>query len=265
MFIVDSSETVEYLMVCVQVMIMEQKQIEIILKNYGLSEKEAKIYFVCLKMGSASVVSIARASKLPKSTCYDRLNSLIDKGLISQIVKNSTRFYEAADPKVFMNLIDEKKKQIESIIPSLSTYKNTAPEKPNVTFYEGIGGIKTILSDIISCGLEVRILGNFSNFEQVTRHVAPQFIKKRVEKKISCRYISEESSISKKVQEKEGVELRETKITSIMNKQDAEMYIYGTKTAFVVMSRNEPVGVIIDNASISKLQRALFDNLWGCC
>ncbi|MCK4968591.1 MAG: hypothetical protein KAS12_06045 [Candidatus Aenigmarchaeota archaeon] len=242
---------------------MDSKQIEIILKNYGLSDKEAKIYFVCLKMGSASVVSIARASKLPKSTCCDRLNSLIEKGLISQIVKNSTRFYEASDPNVFMNLIDEKKKQIESIIPSLTAFKNTAPEKPNITFYEGVGGIKTILSDIINYRLEVRILGNFSNFEQVTRHVAPQFIKKRVERKIKCFYISEDSSISKNVQEKDSVELRKTKITQIMNKQDAEMYIYGTKTAFVVMSKNEPVGVIIDNAGISNLQRALFDNLWG--
>ena len=244
---------------------MDMDKIGAVLKEHGLNDKEAKVYFTCLKSGSASVVLISNTVKLPKSTCYDILNSLIVKGLVSVIIKNKTRFFEAADPRVLLYRLDEKKKLTEEIIPSLVSLKNSVVEKPKVTFYEGIGGIKSILSDIIETGESVQILGNFSNFEKVTRHVAPQFIKKRVDRQIGCKYISENSEISKIIKQKDFQELRETRITGCMNKQNAECYLYGTKTAFVVMSRNEPVGVIIENKSITELQKALFECLWNAC
>ncbi len=235
------------------------------LKEHGLNDKEAKVYFTCLKSGSASVVLISNTVKLPKSTCYDILNSLIVKGLVSVIIKNKTRFFEAADPRILLYRLDEKKKLTEEIIPSLVSLKNSVVEKPKVTFYEGIGGIKSILSDIIETGEPVQILGNFSNFEKVTRHVASQFIKKRVEQQIMCKYISENSESSKTIKQKDSKELRETKITDKMNNQNAECYLYGTKTAFVVMSRDEPVGLIIESNSINKLQKSLFECLWASC
>jgi len=242
---------------------MDTENIESALKDYGLSEKEARIYIICLRFGSASVVSISRKAKLPKSTCYDLLNALSEKGLVSTIIKNGARFFEASNPAVFTDALDEKKKQIESVLPSLVAIKNSVVEKPNVTFYEGIDGIRTIFNDIISSGKDVRILGNFSNFKNVARHVAPRFIEQRVAKKIFCKYISEASAISRKVKKADKKELRETRITDLMNNQNAECYIYGTKVALVVMSRDEPVGVIIDNQHIAGLQTMLFENLWG--
>ncbi|MCK5474103.1 MAG: helix-turn-helix domain-containing protein [Candidatus Aenigmarchaeota archaeon] len=235
------------------------------LKEHGLNDKEAKVYFTCLKSGSASVVAVSNTVRLPKSTCYDILNSLIVKGLVSVIIKNKTRFFEAADPRVLLDMLDEKKKLTEEIIPSLVSLKNSVVEKPKVTFYEGIGGIKSILSDVIETGEFVQILGNFSNFKKVTRHVAPQFIKKRVERQIMCECLLENSESSKSIKQKDTQELRETRITNRINKQNAECYLYGTKTAFIVMSRDEPVGLIIESKSINELQKTLFECLWNNC
>lgn len=242
---------------------MNTSEIAAALKDYGLSEKEARLYIICLRFGSASVVSIARASKLPKSTCYDLLNSLTEKGLISAIIKNSARFFEAADPRIFLDALDEKRKRMESALPFLETIRNSAVEKPNVTFYEGVDGLKTILNDIISSGKDICMLGNSSNFPNVTRHFAPHFTEKRVARKIFCRYVAENSETSRRIKKADKKELRETRISNMMNNQNVECYVYGSKVALVVMSRDEPVGVIIDNKHIAGLQKTLFEKLWN--
>ncbi|MBD3360848.1 hypothetical protein GF366_03535, partial [Candidatus Peregrinibacteria bacterium] len=54
-----------------------------ILKNLGLSEKEAMVYFSTIKIGTAPVSKIAQAAKINRVTTYDILEKLKQKGLVS--------------------------------------------------------------------------------------------------------------------------------------------------------------------------------------
>ena len=59
------------------------------LVNFGLSEKEAKVYLACLEIGDASANEISLKSDLPRTLVYDILERLIDSGLVSYAILNN--------------------------------------------------------------------------------------------------------------------------------------------------------------------------------
>lgn len=53
------------------------------LKNAGLNTKEATTYLSILELGEASMGQLVKKSKLKRTTLYDLVESLKEKGLIS--------------------------------------------------------------------------------------------------------------------------------------------------------------------------------------
>ena len=69
------------------------------LKEFGLSENEIKIYIDLLKTGTATANRLSKLSGVKRSTTYDNLNLLVNKGLVSSIIKEKVIYFEAIDPK----------------------------------------------------------------------------------------------------------------------------------------------------------------------
>src|SRR3989339_581456 len=94
------------------------------LVDFGLSEEEADLFLLCLKTGEVTVNRIAELSNLARSTVYDILQKLINKGLISTTIKKSTTHYIANNPNVLLRFIDDKRYKIERILPQLEQIQN---------------------------------------------------------------------------------------------------------------------------------------------
>ena len=75
------------------------------LKQFGLSENEVKLYVTLLKTGTSTANRLAELSGLKRSTTYDNLYLLINKGIASLSVKDKVQYYEAAEPQKIVNLI----------------------------------------------------------------------------------------------------------------------------------------------------------------
>jgi len=50
--------------------------LENVLIEYGLSQNQAKVYLACLELGSATVQKISRQAGLPRTTCYQIIETL---------------------------------------------------------------------------------------------------------------------------------------------------------------------------------------------
>src|SRR3989344_2844839 len=57
-----------------------QKNMEDELRDYGLSEKEIKVYIACLKAGACTANRISELADLRRGTTYDIIESLKEKG-----------------------------------------------------------------------------------------------------------------------------------------------------------------------------------------
>ena len=92
-------------------------QIESILKNYGLSQKQATVYVACLELGTGSVQKIARKARLPRSTVYEVLEGLKNNGFVSTYLKKKVRYFSAEEPGQIIKLAEQKTEMLKNALP----------------------------------------------------------------------------------------------------------------------------------------------------
>lgn len=120
-----------------------------ILKEAGLTDGEIKVYLALLELGNATTGPIVDKSGVARSIVYQILERLIEKGLVSYIIKAKTKYYQAANPNKLLEYaqerkskIDENIKEIEKILPDLIS-KKKLKDTSSAKIYFGMKGIRT--------------------------------------------------------------------------------------------------------------------------
>ncbi len=235
---------------------------EQILKEYGLSNNEIKVYLASLALGTSKVNEIARKADLLRTTTYEVLKTLVEKGLVSYVIKSGVRYFEVADPNKLISILEEKKEKVALILPELESLKKSVTEKPAIELYEGKAGLKTILDDIIkSKSKEILTLSSAKIFE-VLMFYFPHWIKERVKSGIHARILQEKVKIIQEFKQRDKSELREIRFLPRDFRINTHIQIYQNKIAMLTLRKEELIGVIIENRDIVETQRSLFEVLW---
>jgi sugar-specific transcriptional regulator TrmB len=125
------------------------------LQDIGLSDKEASVYIALLSVDNDSVLDLASKTKINRTTIYPVLESLAQKGLISEIKIDKKVRFQAEPPERLETYVERRKIQLEEqekrlkdIIPQLRSIYKEDSEKPVVKFYEGREGIISMTEEI---------------------------------------------------------------------------------------------------------------------
>ncbi|MFA4820074.1 MAG: helix-turn-helix domain-containing protein [Candidatus Aenigmatarchaeota archaeon] len=119
-----------------------------VLEDLGFSNAEIKIYLALLELGTSTAGPVLKKSGLQNSVVHMTLGKMVEKGLVSFIKKGKVKYYQPADPKNILRIIDEKKKNFEDILPALLT-RQTKQEKQEAEIFEGFTGFKNMMFDFI--------------------------------------------------------------------------------------------------------------------
>ena len=184
---------------------------EQILKEYGLSDNEIKVYLASLYLGNSKVHDIAKRANLLRTTAYEILKVLINKGLASYIIKSNVRHFEAADPKELINILEEKKRKVKTILPQLQAIKKATIEKPSITVFEGKAGLKTILDQVIDDKPHELLQLSSADILETLEFYFPHWIKRRIKNKIRTRIINQKTTKMIKYKKEGKAKLREVK------------------------------------------------------
>ena len=116
--------------------------------DLGFEEREAAVYIALLQVDTASVIQIAAKTGINRSTVYTILDSLAEKGLVSEIRIGKKVHYQAEKPERLETyveqqqlLLEEQSKRLKDIIPMLKTVSRETGERPVVKYIEGREGI----------------------------------------------------------------------------------------------------------------------------
>lgn len=101
---------------------MESK-ITIILEEYGLDEKEIKVYISLVEKGELNAYALAKMTGIHRSTTYAILERLLIKSFISKIQKDGKTFYSAIEISKIMSKVKEKESLLLSLIPEFERIK----------------------------------------------------------------------------------------------------------------------------------------------
>jgi len=162
-----------------------------ILEQLGLSKNEIKVYFALLELDQASATPIVKKANIPNSKVYPILEKLIKKGLVSYVIKNNVKHFQASDPRNLIDLLKQKeeqisqqKKEIEKFIPQIEEKRKLAKEKQEATIYEGLEGVKAAFNnmlDILKAREEYKV---FTLGEELGRKDLIRFLQKHHQRRI---------------------------------------------------------------------------------
>ena len=128
--------------------------------DYGLSDKEANVYLICLKTGQATANRIAELSNLARSTTYDILDRLKALGLITTCVIDNKTHFIANDPEVLFTSLNEKKIAIKKVLPSLKEIYKKVEDKPMAEVFQGRIAIIKIFNEILDNAKNLKVIGS---------------------------------------------------------------------------------------------------------
>jgi len=128
-----------------------------LLEEIGLTKTEIKIYLALLKLGESTTTKIVREAKIHASKVYEFLDKLVQKGLVTYVIKANKKHFTAANPtylKEFLRekqrLIEEQKKQVDNLIPELGRLRKQKEDQFEFQVYEGLRGIKSFYEKMLS-------------------------------------------------------------------------------------------------------------------
>lgn len=232
-----------------------------IFKQIGLTEKEAKVYLACIENGTSPVSQIGETAGINRVTTYSILEKLVQKGLVGSFTKKKVKYFTAADPEVVVEEYEKRAKELKSALPDLKRLTGETPH-PQIRFFEGIEGIKTIYADTLTSKTEIL---NYSNSQEI-RNQWPSYdndyVKKRAKKGIQLRGLAPKDPAGEKVHKDDKKFAREMRL--LPEEQfpfTNEINIYDNKVA-IISYDNELIGMIIESPAIANSQRAIFNMCW---
>ncbi len=122
-----------------------------ILNEIGLSDTEVKLYLALLELGPSKAGAILKKTGLQNSVVHLTLGRLIERGFIAYVQKGRIKHYQAVDPQNILRILDEKREQFKLLLPSLIALRHS-PEELSAEIFEGLGGFKAMLYDLIEEG-----------------------------------------------------------------------------------------------------------------
>lgn len=244
-----------------------------ILEEIGLTKSEAKVYLALLKLGESKKDPIVKESKISSSKIYDVTGKLIDKGVVSVIIKNGIKHFKAAPPEALIDLVNNKKISLEKkedelkkFLPSFYKLMQERVEKEIAEMYLGWKGLESLYSIILNDLKKGQIDYVIGASRGIQKERTERFyvkINRRMKEreiKLSVLFGSQEKSYGKRVTQKGGLTYH--KIRYLPFDFPTEINIFNDNVAIIILTE-EPIGLLVRNKFFAKSCRGYFDALWS--
>lgn len=233
-----------------------------VLEQAGLTKKQAAVYLATLELGRVSVGYIAYKAGIKRPTTYVILGELQQEGLIEVIPRGTTTLYQAMDPQVILERLNQKAALFKDTLPQLRAILNVAETKPKIRFYEGKQGIYNLYANEILRQKEFFSLVNLDAFAKVySERDMIQLLDRMKESQVKTRELVDSSPAGRwYIKEKDSRRLGKTRVLPKDFKFAVDFVVYGHTVATI--SLKNLVAVVIEDAAISQAQLQLLELLW---
>ena len=241
-----------------------------ILRDIGLTEAEIKVYLAMLELGSSTTGPIVERSGASSSKIYEILDKLMQKGLVSFIVKKGTKHFEAAAPERILDYVTEKenkvkqqKQELKNIIPELELKQTLSKYQSEATIYKGMKGLETSFKELLKDGKKgdcayVFVVGEVDDRLQT---FFKRDYEKRAKRGIKTKTVFAEAARTV-YEERKHIPLFEGKVISI-NSTPATAVVFNDSVHLRIGESDEVISIIINRKELAAAYKEQFDTLWN--
>lgn len=243
-----------------------------ILKDLGFTDGEIKVYFALFELGETTVGPISKKAEVTHAKVYPILAKLIEKGLVSHVIKEGRKHFSATNPNSLLEFVENKvrkleteKNKIKDIIPSLLAKQKELEKVQYSRVFEGFRGLRALFYELFGTAKgkeEIYVLGlneilykpEFMSFFLFYHNI-------RKENKISLRLILNKD-MKKLVQEKYKHMLEyKAKVKFVDVVFPTGLFIFKDHVISIV-SEEKVTAFDIKSKQNAEKYRKFFDSIW---
>ncbi len=240
----------------------QSQEIQETLAQIGLSEQEQRAYKALLELGVATATPVAQALGIPLTTAQSLLQRLVKRGVV-HVSKHKTRsVYEAKDPIVFKNLLEQSLREMTNVIPLLRSLKAEEVTPSSIRVYQrdritdifrqALTSKEKMVHEIVSARSLQVLLGERFHFSR-----------RRVEAGVYLKSLRVEAHELKRYSRAtHQQELREAKFLP-RDLTFASSVLFWDTTVVFLTDEKEGRAVVIQSAALTLMMRQIFDLLWS--
>lgn len=233
------------------------------LRNIGLKKNESEIYLYLLKNGLSTPPQIAKGTGILRTNCYNILNELQGRGLISKEKRGKRESFIARDPDALKNELAEKLESVDRILPDLRNLYKSQINKPIIRFFETFEEVKQIYEMTLEAD-SIYALGSTEQLDNINSSFFEEYIRKVEQRKIIFHDILTNDSKGKSTEIIKSLrgQLHQIKyLPKNINDPLTDILLWDNKLALI--SLNEPVfGTIIESEPLSVTFKIIMKLLW---
>lgn len=232
------------------------------LEEFGLTEKEAKVYLGSLELGEATADQLSKHTGVNRSTTYVQIQELMKMGLMSTHDKGKKTFFSAESPDNLQRLFERKKQEIdlqakalEAFVPELMRLHDSAGERPVVRFFEGKEGLTTMRNEVLKLknttvyfAFSFDYLWDIYDWDELM-----EFSNTRANRKITSVVLYNKSGEDIEVVGKQQIQ----RVGAGDFPFESDIYIYENKVA-IASTKGNIAGVIIESEAIANTMLSLY-------
>ncbi len=240
--------------------------IDRVLMDIGLHETEVRFYLAALELGQAPIRDIARKAGISRTNAYDVFSRLLAQRLVNEIPQPSDRsmLIMAESPERVLEIVEERRQKLASVMPELLSLHNRTPAKPKVRYYQGSDGIKAVLDETVACRgkMLLGILSMSDLYEVPGRVWMDDNVRRRIEAGVTLRVVRSPTKDVHPYWSDNPADLRILRYAPDDFSFSMTTYIYDDKVA-LISSRQENFAMTIESPEFAAMQTGLFETLWA--
>ncbi len=241
---------------------------EKLLEEIGLTKGEITVYLTLLEIGQTTTGKIIEKAQISSGKIYEILDKLMKKGLVSFILKEKTKYFQASSPNRILDYMHEKERdlkekeqELQKEIPLLLDIQKSTKKEYETKLYQGHKGIQTAIFEALEdleSDDEVLAMGIISSKKELFNILWQKWHTERIRRKILCKSIfSDRGTDYYKVFKK----MKQTEVKVLGGITPSAIDIMGDKVLIFTYGE-EPSCLVITNEEIAKSFTTFFETMW---
>jgi len=238
------------------------------LEQVGLNQSEIKIYKRLLDYGELTPPRLAMLTGLTRQNTYAALKTLVNKQLIEDVTNKKKLRYRLLHPNKLNDLINEQidekvlvQKAVQASLPEITSQYFLSSNKPGITYFEGLEGIKKIFEDILKAKPEeVQIFRSVLDEVRLDEFL-PGYLNRQVAAGIKTRIISPKVITSELLFEDKQLNRVRKYVPEELFKIYTQIEMYNDNVAFMAYKKRL-MGFVISSKDVAASLKTVFELVW---
>lgn len=248
----------------------ESSALYMALKQLGLTEQEAGLYILSLKIGPHPIGQISEKLGVSRPNIYKLIKSLENVGLAALPKGGKLKRFSVASPIIVSELLDIKQKkdrelrqEFSSLLPDLLSKYQRGDLPSHVRVYQGRGQYIGAFFGMLDEGKgSLDFFGSVDDFlNLITTEDQAEYLKERVKRGLTSRTLTLPGQHASRIAGEDKEHMRETRILRGIDPFKASFHFFADKVIF--WQPENLLAIRIEDDIIATMMKNVFEMMWN--